>query len=331
VQLQSQVKEKCRRDYCSLTFFPFSWCSGLCHKYTNRDGTPLPMLIRKSDGGFNYATTDLAAIRQRVEMTTENGGEGANRVLYVTDAGQAQHFDMVFSAAKLAGYVPEDTSLEHVPFGLVQGEDGKKFATRSGDTVKLKDLLNEAVRIAGEDLRARSENEHVPDDVIENVAKIVGIGAVKYADLSMNRESNYRFSYERMLSLNGNTAPYMLYSYARICGIIRKASGQEVVGTIVWPPACKITITDDSELDLIRSIVRLPDVLREVERDLYPNRLCDFLFETSQKFNKFYECCSVNHAESSEIKASRLTLCTATAGTIRLVMSLLGIDVVEKM
>lgn len=290
------------------------------------------MLIRKSDGGFNYATTDLAAIRQRVEMSNEDGGEGANRVLYITDSGQSQHFDMVFSAAKLAGYVPEGTSLEHVPFGLVQGEDGKKFATRSGDTVKLKDLLKEAVRIAGDDLRGRSENELIPDDVIGKVATIIGIGAVKYADLSMNRESNYRFSYQRMLSLNGNTAPYMLYSYARICGIIRKASGQEVVGSkIVWPPACKIIITNDSELDLLRSLVKLPDVVKEVECDLYPHRLCDFLFETSQKFNKFYESCSVNNAESPEIKASRLTLCTATAGIIRLVMSLLGIEVVEKM
>jgi arginyl-tRNA synthetase len=289
------------------------------------------MLIRKSDGGFNYATTDLAAIRHRVEMTPEDGGECANRVLYVTDAGQSQHFDMVFAAAKLAGYVPENASLEHVPFGLVQGEDGKKFATRSGETVKLKDLLNEAVRIAGDDLRSRAENQDVDDATIDQVAKIVGIGAVKYADLSMNRESNYRFSYERMLSLNGNTAPYMIYSYARICGIIRKASGQEVAENIEWPEASEIVITDDSELELIRSLIRLPDVLNELERDLYPNRLCDFLFETSQKFNKFYESCSVNNAESPEIKASRLTLCTATAGTIRLVMSLLGIHVVERM
>eukprot|EP00429_Kryptoperidinium_foliaceum_P009028 CAMPEP_0176015376 /NCGR_PEP_ID=MMETSP0120_2-20121206/7307_1 /TAXON_ID=160619 /ORGANISM="Kryptoperidinium foliaceum, Strain CCMP 1326" /LENGTH=698 /DNA_ID=CAMNT_0017348347 /DNA_START=170 /DNA_END=2262 /DNA_ORIENTATION=- len=285
--------------------------------YENRDGTPLPMLIRKSDGGFNYATTDLAAIRHRVQMASEDGGEKANRVLYVTDAGQSQHFEMVFKAAKIAKFVPENASLEHVPFGLVQGEDGKKFATRSGDTVKLKDLLNESIRIAGEDLRSRAENQGVPDDQIDKVAQIVGIGAVKYADLSMNRESNYRFSYERMLSLNGNTAPYMLYAYARICGIIRKASGQESAAKIVWPEASEIIITDDAELGLIRNLVQLPDVLKEVEKDLYPNRMCDYLFETSQKFNKFYENCSVNNAESPEIKASRLSLCTATAGTIR--------------
>lgn len=258
----------------------------LFRKYTNRDGTPLPMLIRKSDGGFNYATTDLAAIRHRVAMAAEDGGEKANRVLYITDAGQSQHFEMVIKAATLADFVPETSSLEHVPFGLVQGADGKKFATRSGDTVKLKDLLDESVRIAGEDIRSRSENQQSSDKRIDQVSNIVGIGAVKYADLSMNRESNYRFSYERMLSLNGNTAPYMLYAYARICGIIRKASGQEEAESIEWPKSSEIMITDDAELELIRNLVRLPDILNEVERELYPNRMCDYLFETSQKFNK---------------------------------------------
>mmetsp|Transcript_18502 Transcript_18502/g.45826 ORF Transcript_18502/g.45826 Transcript_18502/m.45826 type:complete len:734 (+) Transcript_18502:141-2342(+) len=296
--------------------------------YANKDGSPLPMLVRKSDGGFNYATTDLAAIRQRVEMEE---GESADRVLYVTDAGQSQHFEMVFSAAELAGYVPENSSLEHVPFGLVQGEDGKKFATRSGDTVKLKDLLDESVRIAGDDLRSRPENESIDAETIEKIARVVGVGAVKYADLSMNRESNYKFSYDRMLSLNGNTAPYMLYAYARICGIIRKSSGQESKDKIEWPEASEIFITHDAELELIRNLVRLPDVLNEVERDLYTNRMCEYLFETTQKFSKFYENCSVNNAESPEIKASRMTICTATAGTIRLLLTLLGIEVVERL
>ena len=300
--------------------------------YTNRDGSSLPMIVRKSDGGFNYATTDLAAVRQRTLLSKDESGEQADRVLYVTDAGQAQHFEMVFKAAKLVGFCPESASLEHVPFGLVQGEDGKKFATRSGDTVKLKDLLNEAVRIAGDDLRSRNENaseEYLKK--VDKIARIVGIGAVKYADLSMNRESNYRFSYSRMLSLNGNTAPYMLYAYARICGIIRKASGQEEVESIEWPEASEILITHDSELELIRNLVKLPDVIKEVERDLYPSRICDYLFETSQKFNQFYENCSVNNADTPEIKASRLTLCSASAGTIRLLMNLLGIEVVEKL
>jgi arginyl-tRNA synthetase len=301
--------------------------------YTNRDGTQMPMLVRKSDGGYNYATTDLAAIRHRTSM---EDGEKADRVLYVTDAGQSQHFDMVFEAAKKAKFVPETSSLEHVPFGLVQGEDGKKFATRSGDTVKLKDLLNEAIYIAGKDLRERTNNDTSSQEFlnrVDRVARIVGIGAVKYADLSMNRESNYRFSYERMLSLNGNTAPYMLYAYARICSIVRKASGQADDGTaIVWPEvASEILITHESESDLIRNLVKLSDVIYEVERELYPNRICDYLFETSQKFNKFYESCPVNNAETAELKASRLSLCTATACTIRLLLSLLGIEVVDKL
>jgi arginyl-tRNA synthetase len=310
--------------------------------YANRDGTPLPMIVRKTDGGYNYAATDLAAIRQRVLLDADKGGEKADRVLYVTDSGQSQHFDMVFAAAKKAGYVPEHISLEHVPFGLVQGEDGKKFATRSGDTVKLKDLLDEAVRIAGEDIRSRivveddKNNEGATalatTSSFDEVARTVGIGAVKYADLSMNRESNYKFSYGRMLSLNGNTAPYMLYAYARICGIVRRATGQSEGTKLVWPkPASMILIEHDSERQLMRNLVKLPDILGEVESDLYPNRLCDYLFETSQKFNQFYENCSVNNAETLELKASRLSLCTVSAATIRLLMNLLGISVVEKL
>ncbi|KAI2490012.1 aminoacyl-tRNA synthetase [Fragilaria crotonensis] len=297
--------------------------------YENRDGTKLPLLVQKSDGGFNYATTDLAAIRHRVLMSKGDGGEQADRVLYVTDAGQSQHFSMVFQAAKKANFVPEHSSLEHVPFGLVQGEDGKKFATRSGDTVKLKDLLDEAVRIAGEDIKARNPDE-ASSAQFEEVATTVGIGAVKYADLSMNRESNYRFSYERMLSLNGNTAPYMLYAYARICSIIRKAVDQ-TEGNVQWPESSPIVISHDAERQLIRNLVKLPDVLSEVERELYPNRMCDYLFETSQKFNQFYENCSVNNAETPELRASRLSLCMATASTIRLLLSLLGIPTVERL
>jgi len=297
--------------------------------YTNRDGSPLPMLVQKSDGGFNYATTDLAAIRHRVGFDT---GEKADRVLYITDAGQSQHFDMVFAAARKAGFLTNNVSLQHVPFGLVQGEDGKKFATRSGDTVKLKDLLNEAVRIAGDDIRSRSQD---PDSELplnlQEVVKTIGIGAVKYADLSMNRESNYKFNYGRMLSLNGNTAPYMLYVYARICGIVRNAVDHGKNDTIIWPEPCEIIISDDSELQLMRKLVKLPDILNEVETYLYPNRLCDYLFETSQMFNKFYESCSVNKADTPELKASRLSLCAVTAGTIRLLMRLLGIKVIERM
>jgi arginyl-tRNA synthetase len=194
------------------------------------------MIIKKSDGGFLYATTDLAAIRQRVR------DEKADRVLYVTDVGQSQHFEMVFKIARATDLVGDKTELKHVPFGLVQGEDGKKFKSRSGDTVRLRDLLDEAVvtaekgmltrLIADSEFRSSGDNdsssnapvvERVLTPAEKEVARIVGMGAVKYADLSMNRESNYRFSYNKMLSLTGNTAPYMLYAYARIQGISRKA------------------------------------------------------------------------------------------------------------
>lgn len=297
--------------------------------YSNRDGTPLPLLVKKSDGGFNYATTDLAAIRQR---TTLDDGEHADRVLYVTDAGQAQHFRMVFEAAKKAGFVSSSSSLEHVPFGLVQGADGKKFATRSGDTVKLKDLLNEAIKIAGDDLKSRSPDSQELQERVDAVARTVGIGAVKYADLSLNRESNYKFSYERMLSLNGNTAPYMLYAHARICGIVRKATGQDDSTPIVWPKvADTILIEEDAERELIRTLAKFPDIMHDVERYLYPSRICDYLFDCSQKFNQFYEKCSVNNAGSEELKASRLSICTATAATLRRLLHLLGIETVEKL
>lgn len=277
--------QKTSRNVSSSTI---SLSSCLFIKYTNRDGSALPMLVRKSDGGFNYATTDLAAVRHRVEL---EDGEQADRVLYVTDSGQSQHFEMVFAGAKLANLVPEGVTLEHVPFGLVQGEDGKKFATRSGDTVKLKDLLDEAIRIAGNDVTARLDEDKKDkelSDELKHVINTVGIGAVKYADLSMNRVSNYRFSYERMLSLNGNTAPYMLYAYARICGIVRKATGvEDITEKVVWPePASEILITHESEMLLVRNLVRLPDIINEVENELYPNKICDYLFETSQKFNQ---------------------------------------------
>merc|ERR1712194_37366 len=215
-----------------------------------------------------------------------------------------------------SGYTSDHTSLEHVPFGLVQGEDGKKFATRSGDTVKLIDLLNEAIRIAKEDVASRSSLDDYNSTQLENSIKTVGIGAVKYADLSMNREANYKFSYARMLSLNGNTAPYMLYAFASICSIIRKATDSNDNLEMTWPKSTSVILSHESEVNLIRSLVRLPDVLYEVEQFLYPHKICEYLFETSQKFNQFYEACAVNNAETSELKASRLTLCMVTAATI---------------
>eukprot|EP00640_Fibrocapsa_japonica_P000780 CAMPEP_0113946764 /NCGR_PEP_ID=MMETSP1339-20121228/60012_1 /TAXON_ID=94617 /ORGANISM="Fibrocapsa japonica" /LENGTH=600 /DNA_ID=CAMNT_0000953003 /DNA_START=163 /DNA_END=1965 /DNA_ORIENTATION=+ /assembly_acc=CAM_ASM_000762 len=289
--------------------------------FKNRDGQAMPLIIRKTDGGFMYSTTDLAAIRHRVEE------EKADRILYVTDVGQSSHFSQVFQVARRAGILPDSTELQHVPFGLVQGEDGKKFKTRSGDTVKLKDLLMEAVNIATADMEKRYADEGQEMGEAERLAaQVVGLGAVKYADLSMNRESDYRFSYKKMLSLTGNTAPYMLYAYVRVKGIQRK--GAEAVGDFTGGD---IVLQEESEINLARKLLRLPEVLAELESDLYPHKLCEYLFDVSQKFNKFYESCPVNTAETEELKRSRVALCEVTANVIKKGLSLLGIDTVDKL
>lgn len=302
--------------------------------YVNPDGTPQPLIVRKSDGGYLYATTDLAAVKHRTQV------EKANRVLYVTDVGQAQHFQMVFEAAKAVGLVNDKTELVHVPFGLVQGEDGKKFKTRSGDTVKLKDLLNEAIKIAGEDAlaRAKSIDPKHPDIMSEEdhkVAHAVGIGAVKYADLAMNRESNYRFSYKKMLSLSGNTAPYMMYAFVRIQGIRRRAAiemNSEGKGdSMSTKDINNLILEKPEEIVLAKHILKLEEILMEVSRDLYPNKMCEYLFELSQKFNQFYENCPVLKAETKEIQQSRAVLCSLTADVLQLSLGLLGIKTVEKL
>jgi len=297
--------------------------------YTNRDGERMPMIVQKSDGGFMYSTTDLAAVQQR------SSDEKADRVLYVTDSGQAQHFEQVFQIGRRAGFAPEGTSLEHVPFGLVLGEDGKKFKTRSGDTVKLMDLLDEAVARTTADVRSRLESEErdESEEFVTSVARGVGIGAVKYADLAMNRNSNYRFSFDKMLSLQGNTAPYMMYAYARIRGIQRRAetthdSEEALLASI---GAADLRLDADQELALARHLLKLSDVMREVERDLLPSKLCEYIFELGGKFNQFYESCPVLSVESAELQRSRLALCSLSASVLRLSLGLLGIESLERL
>jgi arginyl-tRNA synthetase len=290
--------------------------------FTNKDGDPLPLIIQKSDGGYNYATTDLAAIRYRTQT------DGAQRVLYVVDAGQSNHFAQVFQVAEKAGWVPAGVELTHVPFGVVQGEDGKKFKTRSGDTVRLKDLLDEAVNRARTDLETRiqAEGRQESADFIQDVAETVGLGAVKYADLSQNRTSNYIFSFDKMLALQGNTAPYMLYAYVRVQGISRKGN----IDFDHLPADAHIHLQEDTEFALARHLLQLDEVLDEVARDLLPNRLCQYLFELSQKFNQFYDRCSVLQAPDPQ-RTSRLILCDLTAKTLKLGLRLLGISVLERM
>jgi arginyl-tRNA synthetase len=290
--------------------------------YTNKAGEPLPMIVQKSDGGYNYATTDLAAIRYRIQQ------DKADRLVYTTDVGQSNHFAQVFQVVRRAGWVPQTVELFHAPFGLVLGEDGKRIKTRSGDTVPLRDLLEEAIARTRADLEQRFETEGraESDEFVEDAAKTIGIGAVKYADLSQNRTSNYIFSYDKMLALQGNTAPYMLYAYVRVQGISRK-------GNIDFENLASdipLSLEEDAELVLLKHILQMADVIEQVSQDLMPNRLCQYLFELSQKFNQFYDRCSVLDAPEPQ-RTTRLLLCDTTARTLKLGLSLLGISVLERM
>ncbi|CDM96126.1 arginine--tRNA ligase [Arthrospira sp. O9.13F] len=290
--------------------------------FTNKEGDPLPLIVQKSNGGYNYATTDLAAVRHRINT------EGATRLIYVTDAGQANHFAQVWQVARRVRWIPDGVDVVHVPFGLVKGEDGKKLKTRSGETVRLRDLLDEAVKRAQEDLETRLQQEGRAEspEFVHHVAEVVGIDAVKYADLSQNRTSDYIFSFDKMLSLQGNTAPYMLYAYVRIQGISRKGSIDfEQVGD-----RASIHLQDPSELTLAKHLLQLHEVIDTVAQELLPNRLCQYLFELSQKFNQFYDRCPVLKADECD-RASRLALCHLTAETLRLGLSLLGISVLDRM
>lgn len=290
--------------------------------FTNREGEPLPLIVQKSDGGYNYATTDLASLRYRIQQ------DEAKRIIYVTDAGQGNHFAQFFQVARKAGWVPEDVELVHVPFGLVLGDDGKKFKTRSGDTVRLRDLLDEAIARARADLENRLQEygRVETEEFIAHAAQVIGISAVKYADLSQNRTSNYVFSYDKMLSLKGNTAPYMLYAYVRTQGISREGNVDfEQLGA-----DAKILLETDTELTLAKHLLQLSEVIGEVEQDLLPNRLCEYLYQLSDKFNKFYENCPVLQTEEP-VRTSRLALCNLTAKTLKLGLSLLGISVLERM
>ena len=291
---------------------------------SGKDGQPLPLIVQKSDGGFNYATTDLAAIRYR--FAPRPAGDGASRVIYVTDAGQASHFAGVFQVAQRAGWIPSHCSVEHVPFGLVQGDDGKKLKTRSGDTVRLKDLLDEAVERTEADLRQRLAEEQRSEDeaFIQQVATSVGLAAVKYADLSTNRTTNYQFSFDRMLALTGNTAPYLLYAVVRIAGIARKG------GDLGAGAVASLTFSEAQEWALVRELLKFDGVLAEVEQELLPNRLCTYLFELSQVFNRFYDQVPVLKAKDPS-RASRLALCRLTTDTLKLGLSLLGIPTLERM
>jgi arginyl-tRNA synthetase len=275
-----------------------------------------PLICRKSDGGFNYASTDLAAMRHRIKDVR------ADWIIYVTDTGQSRHFEAIFDAAKRADWLNEgqETSvrLDHVSFGLVMGEDGKRFRTRSGDTVPLKSLLSEAQSRCLESLQSR-ENNNMDKDKLEEAARIMGISAVKYADLHNNRTTNYTFSYDRMLDLKGNTAVYLLYTHARISSILDRAGDEDFSSF----DEDELVLTDEKERRLALTILKLPDTIDSVIQDLLPSRLCDYTYSLCVAFNEFYGACKVI---GDEREKPRLILCHATALSLRRAFYILGIE-----
>ncbi len=278
------------------------------------DGFESPLIIQKSGGGFGYATTDLAAIRYRVQQLR------ANRIIYVTDARQMQHFKQVFFAARKANWF-NDLQLEHVTFGSILGDDGTPFKTRTGGTVKLKDLLDEAQQRAY--TLVTQKNPELPEAQRLNVARAVGIGAIKYFDLARDRTGDYVFSWEKMLAMDGNTAPYLQYAYARIRSIFRKA---DLPG---GNPAL-IQVQTLHELALAKHILRLAEIIEVVARELKPHHLCNYLYELATKFSGFYENCPVL-TSPEPLRSSRLGLCEVTARTMALGLELLGIEHPEQM
>jgi arginyl-tRNA synthetase len=290
--------------------------------FTDRDGNPLPMIVRKSDGGYLYATTDLAAARYRIKTLR------AQRIIYVTDSRQAQHFAMLFQALRQVGWAGDDVRLDHVPFGTILGKDRRPFKTREGGTVKLSHVLDEAEQRALAVIE--SKNPDLPAEPRKHIAHVVGIGALKYADLSNDRIKDYVFDYDRMLALDGNTAPYLQNAYVRIRSIFRKGEAQGLISPIT-ESAQPIHLADPAERALALKLLQLPQLIASVADSLEPHRLCTYLYELASSFHQFYESCPVLAAEDPALRKSRLTLCHLTASVLDKGLSLLGIGVVEQM
>lgn len=284
-------------------------------EFQGKDGDPLPVIIKKSDGGFLYATTDLAAVKYRSFVLK------ADRSLYVVDARQSLHFQQVFAVARKAGLSSESISLEHVAYGTMMGKDGRPFKTRSGDTIKLVELLDEGIKRAFDLVSAK--NPDLEDEQKKEIAREVGIASVKYSDLSKNRTSDYVFDWSSMLSFEGNTAPYLLYAYARIKSILRKAQATEDQLVI---SSCDVI----EERTLLMKLLQFPEIVHGVANDSYPNHLCNYLYELAGHFMRFYEACPILK-EAPAIKASRLGICTLTAKTLHEGLDLLGIVTLEQM
>lgn len=285
-------------------------------EFKNKDGDPMGVIVQKKDGGFLYATTDIAAAKYRYETLN------ADRVLVFSDSRQAQHMQQAWLITRKAGYVPESFSLEHPFFGMMLGKDGKPFKTRSGGTVKLKDLLDEAVERADKLISERSTDLTAEEKAA--VVEAVAIGSVKYSDLSKNRTTDYVFDWDNMLTFEGNTAPYMQYAYTRIRSIFNRA-GINANGL-----NGEIGLIEDKERALAVKLLQFEEVLNGVAKDGMPHILCQYLYELAGAFSSFYEACPMLNAEEN-VKNSRLRLATLTAKTLKQGLDLLGIKTIEKM
>lgn len=285
--------------------------------FKNKEGEPLGMIVQKADGGYLYSTTDLAAIRYRNDVLK------ADRCLYFVDQRQSLHFDMLFVAARQAGFANPQLELEHMGFGTMNGEDGKPFKTRDGGVVKLVDLLNEAEQKAYD--LAKQLNPDISEQECKQIAHSIGIGAVKYADLSKHRTSDYVFSFENMLSLVGNTAPYLLYAYTRTAGVLRTANKtiEQLTG--------KIVLEAEHEKDLAAHLMLFSETLNNVASKGLPHLLCSYLYDLAKLFSAFYEECPVLKADNEQQQQSRLRLTALTGRTLKQGLELLGLIPLERL
>ncbi|MBV6289149.1 arginine--tRNA ligase [Pseudomonas aegrilactucae] len=286
-------------------------------EFKNAEGEPLPVIIVKADGGYLYATTDLAAVRYR------SGVLKADRALYFVDQRQALHFQQVFAVARKAGFVTHPMDMEHMGFGTMNGADGRPFKTRDGGTVKLIDLLNEAKERAY--ALVKEKNPQLAEDELRAIAKVVGIGAVKYADLSKHRTSDYSFNFELMLNFEGNTAPYLLYAYTRVAGVFRKLGKDfdQVDGEIL--------LSAPQEQDLAARLAQFGEILNNVAEKGTPHVLCTYLYDVAGLFSSFYENCPILGADTPDVQQSRLRLAALTGRTLKQGLELLGLETLERM
>lgn len=287
-------------------------------EFKNKEGDPMGVIIQKKDGGYLYTTTDIACAKYRYETLH------ADRVLYYIDSRQHQHLMQAWTIVRKAGYVPDSVPLEHHMFGMMLGKDGKPFKTRAGGTVKLADLLDEALE------RARrlvaEKNPDMPADQLEKLANAVGIGAVKYADLSKNRTTDYIFDWDNMLAFEGNTAPYMQYAYTRVLSVFRKANIDEQALA-----SAPVIISEDREAQLAARLLQFEETLTVVAREGTPHVMCAYLYDVAGLFSGFYEHCPILSAENDAVRNSRLKLAQLTAKTLKLGLDTLGIETVERM